>query len=237
MFESFTALSAMLGIALVFLGAGIAGAGRPVIDIPADLSPTAAAPEPVAIEDITMADLKGEPASEEAPSLTPPEEPPEETDPPPEPEPILTEEDIMPVPEAPSIEPALTPRHPVPETKERKPATPPIRNASRPAAATTAPGGQGTGGNPGAGTTSGRGGRGKFPAPPYPAFARSRGLTGTVTLNIRVAPSGEVSGVSVAGSTGSSQLDEFAASWVARRWKWPAGSARAFRMPVTFRLR
>jgi protein TonB len=234
--ESFTSLSAMLAIALVFLGAGIAGAGRPVIDVPTETF-AATPPEPVSVEDITMADLQGEPASEEAPLSAPPAEPPppEQSEPPPEPEPVLTEKDIMPVPEPPALEPALRPLHP--DTKERKPAPPQVRDTAPPAPAATAPGGQGGGGNQGAGTTRSSGGRGKFPTPPYPSFARSRGLTGTVMLNIRVAPSGDVNGVSVAGSTGSSQLDDYAASWVSRRWKWPAGAARAFRMPVTFRLR
>jgi periplasmic protein TonB len=230
----------MLAVAIAFLGAGLAGIARPVVDVPADwLSVSPPPPAVIAVEDITMADLPDEPAVEEVPNELPPDSspPPDDTESPPEPEPVLTEKDIMPVPGAPRIEPALRPIDPVPREKQKDPprsANPP---ASMPRPDATAPAGNGSGGVGGGGGAGVKGGRGKFPKPPYPSFARSRGLTGTVTLSIKVDPSGDVSGVSVAGSTGSSQLDEYAASWVSRRWKWPAGAARVFRMPVTFRLR
>jgi protein TonB len=229
----------MLAVAIAFLGAGLAGIARPVVDVPAEaLSAGPPPPDVVAVEDITMADLPDQPAMEEAAPEFPPDSllPPDDTESPPEPEPVLTEKDIMPVPDAPRIEPALRPIDPVPRQKQKdspRTASPP---ASMPRPAATAPAGNGSGDAGGSGGAGVKGGRGKFPKPPYPSFARSRGLTGTVTLSIRVDPSGDVSGVSVTGSTGSSQLDEYAASWVSRRWKWPAGAARVFRMPVTFRL-
>jgi protein TonB len=77
----------------------------------------------------------------------------------------------------------------------------------------------------------------RLPAPPYPSFARSRGLQGTTSLSITVSPSGSVAKVEVAGSSGYSELDRYAAGWVQKRWRWPAGEQRIFRQPVVFRLR
>jgi protein TonB len=77
----------------------------------------------------------------------------------------------------------------------------------------------------------------RLPAPPYPSFARSRGLQGTTFLSITVSPSGSVAKVEVAGSSGYSELDRYAAGWVQKRWRWPAGDQRIFRQPVVFRLR
>ena len=77
----------------------------------------------------------------------------------------------------------------------------------------------------------------RLPAPPYPSFARSRGLQGTTFLSITVSPSGSVAKVEVVGSSGYSELDRYAADWVQKRWRWPAGDQRIFRQPVVFRLR
>lgn len=245
------ALSWMVATALCFLGAGLAGVMRPVVDVPAWMTaPLAPPPENIAVEDITMADLAGEPAPADPstpPDASPPAEPEASEIPPePEPEPLLTEEDIVLIPEAPEIETALRPLNPPPpETVQPKPkpkpaATPATARRTVPASPqppATAPGGTGTGGNNGTAQTASRGGKGKFPHPPYPSFAKSRNLSGTVTLSIRVSPEGSVISASVSGSSGSSELDNYAASWVTRRWKWPAGGARSFRLPVSFRLR
>lgn len=232
----------MLAIGVAFLSTGLAGAGRPVVDSGMKMLGLPKPEEKVEVQDITMADLQDEPA---------PESPPDETQPvteevPPEPE-EMVEEDVVDIAEAPPIEdvvPLLEPKPvrrdppPVvrqPQTKPRPAtATPPTRPA---AAANTAPGGQGSGGGGGAGPGKGAGGRGKFPQPPYPASARSQGISGTVMLSISVNPDGSVSSASVVGSSGSAMLDGPAAAWVQRRWRWPAGGARKFRMPVTFRLR
>ena len=236
------AASWMVSIGMVFLGTGAGGIGRPVNDegIPMPLMVTPEAP--VQVEDITMADLPGEPAPETPPDETEPVVP-EET----LPEEPPVEEDVAEIPDAPPIEdvvPLLEPKpvRPVPQVTRPQPQPRPRPAATpapaRPAAATnTAPGGQGAGGAGSPGNGKGAGGRGKFPQPPYPAAARSQGITGTVTLNIRVNPDGSVSSASVSGSSGSSLLDSHAAAWVQRRWSWPAGGARNFRMPVTFRLR
>jgi protein TonB len=77
----------------------------------------------------------------------------------------------------------------------------------------------------------------RLPAPPYPLFARNRGLQGTTFLNITVSASGSVAKAEVVGSSGYSELDRYAAGWVQKRWRWPAGELRIFRQPVVFRLR
>ncbi|MHB1081917.1 MAG: energy transducer TonB [Prosthecobacter sp.] len=145
----------------------------------------------------------------------------------------MTMEDIFAIPTAPKIEDALRPIDPV---KRQTPTAP-----SRPRSALVASSGgtrsstsqAGTAGGSGA---AGSGGKGKFPQPSYPDFARSSGMQGTVRLSISVGPSGSVEGVSVIGSTGFSSLDEYAASWVRRNWRWPAGASHRYTLPLTFRL-
>ena len=239
-------VSWMLALGAAFLSTGLAGAGRPVMDTGYHLLVIQKPEASVEVEDITMADLQGEPAPESPPDAT---QPVAAEEMPPEPEEPMTEEDVVEIPDAAPIEdvvPLLEPkpeRRDPPATRPQPQTQPRVRPAAAPAparpaaAANTAPGGQGTGGAGGAGPGKGAGGRGKFPQPPYPASARAKGITGTVTLNISVSPGGEVAFVSVAGSSGSSELDSHAASWVQRRWRWPAGGVRKFRMPVTFRLR
>jgi TonB family protein len=58
-----------------------------------------------------------------------------------------------------------------------------------------------------------------------------------VRLSISVGPAGAVEGVSIIGSTGFSALDEYAASWVRRNWRWPGGASNRYTLPLTFRLR
>ena len=149
---------------------------------------------------------------------------------------------LEPLPARPQEKPAAQPRpEPAPRTKpsprrtESPPSTAPVPGRAAPGPAKTpgTPGGTGTAGT----AKAGRGGKGKFPKPPYPSFAKAAGLTGTVTLSVRVSPDGSATSVSVSGSSGSSQLDSYAASWVQTRWRWPAGEARTFRLPVRFNLR
>lgn len=145
----------------------------------------------------------------------------------------MTMEDVFAIPTAPKIEDALRPIDPV---KRQTPTAP-----SRPRSAPVASSGGTRSGTSQAGTaggsgTAGSGGKGKFPQPSYPDFARSSGMQGTVRLSISVGPSGSVEGVSVIGSTGFSSLDEYAASWVRRNWRWPAGASHRYTLPLTFRL-
>ncbi len=237
--ETQTALVWLLGVAVSFLSVGIAGVASPVVNLPPAARKAAGTPPlGVPVQDITMADLAAEeeipenpPAAADAQESAPDDTPPE---------PLLTDEDVFEVPLASEIEPALR----VLELSPVKPAVTPRTTKTTatpgpwPTAAPTAGGGTSGGTGLAADNASaGSGGRGKFPKPPYPAFAKKQGLTGTVTLTIRVAADGSASSVSVAGGSGSSQLDSHAASWVQSRWRWPAGAPSTCRVPVSFKLR
>lgn len=146
----------------------------------------------------------------------------------------MTLEDIFAIPTAPKIEDALRPVDPVVKPKPA-PAPPSTQSVARSSTSSSTPrtgavSGSGTGGTTGSG-------KGKFPSPPYPSFARGAGMQGTVRLSISVGPSGAVESVTVMGSTGFSALDEYAASWVRRNWRWPGGSANRYTLPLTFKLR
>ncbi|MDB6004050.1 MAG: hypothetical protein JWR15_1037 [Prosthecobacter sp.] len=147
----------------------------------------------------------------------------------------MTMEDIFAIPTAPKVEDALRPIDPLvkpkPTPAPERPRSAPLASSSGTRSSTSQ---AGTAGGSG---TSGSGGKGKFPQPSYPDFARSAGMQGTVRLSISVGPSGGVEGVSVIGSTGFSSLDEYAASWVRRNWRWPGGAAHRYTLPLTFRLR
>ncbi len=220
----------MLAIAVSFLSAGLAGVARPVFDFASSATSGIEPPPEVPVEEISMADLADTPDEPEA-AAGPPEEPVPAADSPPEP--LLTAEVIYEVPPAPPLESAMRIYEPALAKLKPTPAPQPRRtepSAPRPAAPS------GPAAPPGPAPAA-RGGKGKFPPPPYPSFAKAKGLTGTVTLSVRVSAAGDVTSASVAGSCGAAALDAHAASWVTRRWKWPAGAARSFRLPVTFRLR
>lgn len=146
----------------------------------------------------------------------------------------MTAEDIFAVPTAPKIEDALRPVDP-----EKRQLTPtPKRTKVGPVATSKGTGASSTQAGTAGGSGIGSGtGKGRFPPPPYPEFARSAGMQGTVRLSISVSAAGVVEGVSVISSTGYSSLDESAASWVRRNFRWPA-SATSHRhtLPLTFRL-
>jgi protein TonB len=242
----------MLGLALCFLSVSVAGVTRPVVDIPAaGRAAQVEPPQEVAVQDLSTAALQSQEddsreEADEAPAV-------EAAEPDTPPEPLLTEADVYEVPPAPAIVPALTLLQPAPEKPAAAPrptpppprppapsrAAPQPRTAPAPAPAASSGGGTpgGSGRPPGTARSGSGGGKGKFPKPPYPSFAKKQGLTGTVTLSIGVAPDGSATSVRVTGSSGSSQLDAHAASWVQSRWRWPAGAARSFRVPVSFKLR
>jgi len=56
--------------------------------------------------------------------------------------------------------------------------------------------------------------------PPYPVPARTAGHQGIVTLQITVGPNGEVTNATVARSSGFSELDQAAVTWVMAHWKY-----------------
>ncbi|MFZ4766808.1 MAG: energy transducer TonB, partial [Roseimicrobium sp.] len=77
---------------------------------------------------------------------------------------------------------------------------------------------------------------GQFPAPAYPAFARSSRQQGTVRLLVTVESNGVPSMVSVERSSGFNSLDNAARDQVRRRWRWPSGGLRRYFVPVRFVL-
>lgn len=81
-----------------------------------------------------------------------------------------------------------------------------------------------------------KGGKGRMPQPPYPGFARSRGLQGTVVVSIRASADGSVTSASVARSSGHADLDRYAVSWIRGRWKLAAGQTSATQT-IHFRIR
>lgn len=156
--------------------------------------------------------------------------------------PALTEEDVFAVPAASPIEKALSPVDPVVKPEVRKPApTAPTRSAPSTSSTTSTPrsssGTSGSGSGSGTSSAGSGGGTGKYPQPSYPSYARSRGMEGTVTVTIYVASDGSVTSTKVSGSSGHSTLDQHAASWVRRYWKFPGGASKTFRVPIVFRLR
>jgi TonB family protein len=237
------ALSWTVAVTASFLAVGIIGmfaADLPPIHLKslADLENAVELP----MIETSMAELQTLEASNEQPAETEPllpveipeaiETPPETLDLPEVAE-AMTLEDVFAIPTAPKIEDALRPVDPV---VKPKPAPTPPRPRT-PVASTGTRSNTPQAGTAGGTGTAGSGGRGKFPAPPYPDFARGAGMQGTVRLSISVGPSGAVESVTVMGSTGFSSLDEYAASWVRRNWRWPGGSSNRYTLPLTFRLR
>ena len=236
-------LSWIVGISSSFLTIGIVGlfaADLPPIHLKslADLDNAVEMPMiETSMAELQTLEVNETPVAEVEPVL--PVEIPEAVETPPEqldlPEiaEAMTMEDIFAIPTAPKIEDALRPIDPVVKPKPAptppRPRTPVASGGTR-----STPPQAGSAGGIGA---SGSGGKGKFPAPPYPTFARGAGMQGTVRLSISVGPSGAVEGVSVIGSTGFSALDEYAASWVRRNWRWPGGTSNRYTLPLTFRLR
>lgn len=246
-------LSWLLAVSSGFLAVGIAGVfatEMPVIHLKT-LADVMQADDLPLIE-TTMAELQAENTEEPAPAEdAPPETPevlevemPEEAPPPdldlPEIAEAMTQEDIFAIPTAPKIEDALKPVDPVIRPKPAPTPTPrksttASRTPSRPSTTPGTPGG--TPG--GTGTGTGRsGGRMVTPAPPYPSFAKSQNMQGTVRLSLSIGPSGAVEGATVISSTGFSALDSYAANWVRRNWRFPAtGTGKRYTLPLSFRLR
>lgn len=244
-------LSWLLAVSTGFLAVGIAGVfatEMPLIRLKT-LADVMHADDLPLIE-TTMAELQAENTEEPAPAEdAPPEttevlevEMPEEAPPPdldlPEIAEAMTQADIFAIPTAPKIEDALKPVDPVIRPKPAPTPTPrkstaAARTPSRPSTTPGTPGG-----TPG-GTGTGRsGGRMVTPAPPYPSFAKSQNMQGTVRLSLSVGPSGAVEGATVVSSTGFSALDSYAANWVRRNWRFPAtGTGKRYTLPLSFRLR
>jgi len=234
------ALSWIVGITGSFLTVGIMGmfaADLPPIHL-RTLEDLEAAIE-LPMEEAPMGELLTPEASADQPVETVPvlpveivesvETPPENLDLPEIAE-AMTTKDIFAVPTAPKIEEALRPIDPAVKPKPSlspRTAAAPSNNVARSGTS------QGGGGG---GSGGGTGGKVYRPQPGYPEFARSAGMQGTVRLSISVGPSGTIEGVSVINTTGFSSLDEYAASYVRRNWRFPPGTAHRYTVPLTFRL-
>lgn len=186
-------------------------------------------------DNLPMVDLA--PAQEA--SLTPDVPPAVEEPVPPEvvetpPEPVVVNDAVFVIPAAPEIVRPLSVAEPVPDRP--KPAVQPQTQPRRAGPPSTAPampsGGQGAGPGPVA-----KPGKPKTPQPPYPSFARSGKMTGTVVVSIVVDSSGGVSSASVVRSCGFPELDSHTCSYIRRAWHWPAGGRRTFTQNVVYRLR
>jgi len=221
------------------LGVGFYGAAQPVM--PVDDSP------PLFLEigeDVEFVEFQapGDPGPAEEDVLeeedTPIEEVIEDVEIPPLPEivePLTPPEmqELTPLEEIRQPEPPkMVPPKPAPEKpKPEKPR--PVRRKPQSAGTGTGTGGGGGSGPP---TVFSGAGKGRFPAPTYPAAARSAGHQGTVRVLVVVEESGMPSACSVQISSGSSYLDSSAVSTISRRWRWPKGPVRRYIVPVRFVL-
>lgn len=75
------------------------------------------------------------------------------------------------------------------------------------------------------------------PQPQYPRLAEQRGYEGKVVVNFTVQPSGTVTDVALAKSSGFNVLDEAALSTIRNRWRFPAGGLRHHYVEVIFQLK
>lgn len=222
------------GIGILFLGIGIQGAVSPLV--------------PEAKLEIARVSSGDEVMVEEF--NAPPASPDKAIEPrSPEPEQLLLEIDLPPVPEV--IDPItppemveLTPPKQVVEilAKEIAPSPAAKQEEVKPSTSERRTSGQsgsqrGGGGSGGEAQLFTGGGGGTFPSPSYPASARSAGLQGSLRLMVTVEASGVPSSVTVASSSGHVVLDGAARDHVQRRWRWPAGQVRRYTVPIKFVLK
>ena len=161
-------------------------------------------------------------------------------------EPVALEAEID-IPSIPEVTPPLMPAEmpelaqvempsqtSLPKPRSESPA-PPAKPAHR-AAAEHSPS-SGTGEGPVPVLMTGGIGGGRFPAPSYPAAARSLREQGLVRLLVTVETSGFPTSVDILSSSGSGTLDYAALDQVRRRWHWPAGPVRKYIAPIRFEMR
>ncbi len=150
-------------------------------------------------------------------------------------EPVMPENVIFPVPEKQQIiEPIkMVEVKPKPQPRPKPP-------APRPKPTAVASTGTGTaGGATGAGQgmrTGGSGSRGKFPKPPYPSWARSKRISGSVLVGIMTDAAGTVTSARVLATSGYAELDSYTCEFIQRRWRFPAGPPMTHRQPVDYTL-
>ncbi len=78
---------------------------------------------------------------------------------------------------------------------------------------------------------------GDRPRPTYPVIAKAQGIQGTVGLQMTADEAGNITGITVTKSSGSSLLDRAAADFVKRHWILPTGGGRTFETSITYELR
>lgn len=152
-------------------------------------------------------------------------------------QPVMPENVIFPVPERQEIiEPIKMVELKKPEPKPR-----PKPPAPRPRPQTVQSSGTGTGtGLSGAGQgirTGGAGSKGKRPAPPYPSWARAKGISGSPRFAIVTDAAGTITSLRVLVTSGSPELDAYARDWIQRRWRMPAGAPMTYNVDFNFVLR
>lgn len=80
-------------------------------------------------------------------------------------------------------------------------------------------------------------GAGKQPAPHYPISARRSNHQGTVVVEFIVGTDGRVVNAWIKTPCPYDSLNQSALSTIRSRWKFPAGEARRFRIPIVFQLK
>ncbi len=198
-------------------------------------------PQTLALE--TRIDLSADDRSEtETPTELPAENTTTETatNPPPA-MPVMVE--MAPLPEIPEIPEAPAPvisknatkvaSEPVKRNTESRPTTQTKpTNQAKPASSTAS-----SDKPPGTATTLSFGsGAGRQPAPIYPIQARRSNQQGTVTVEFLVGTDGKVLSAWVKRACAFEALNNAAVSTIRSRWKFPAGAARRYQIPIVFRL-
>lgn len=240
----------VLAIAVTVIGVSSYGISQPIQETHV-FQVEAAAPESLKLESLTMMELSApgdtkqelktldEPAEavqtdlllEQLQDLAERHSPPELAL---EPVPVaLTEEDVFEVPAADELLELEQLKQPGPPKPLARSAP---RTEERPPASLRASGGQPGGSTAGASTARRSVTKGYFPAPPYPASARSRRLEGTVQLRVTFGPDGRVTSAVVTRSSGYSELDRSASDWVQRRWRGPGGQPGTAQQVIRFKL-
>jgi len=240
----------VLAIAVSVIGVSSYGLIQPIQETHV-FQVEAAAPESVELEALTMMELSApEGTQQELETLDEPAEAiqtdllleqlldPVERESPPElaleAVPVaLTEEDVFKVPAADDLLELEQLKQPAPPKPLARAAP---RTVARPPASPRASGGQPGGSTAGASTAGRSVTKGYFPAPPYPASARSRRLEGTVQLRVTFGPDGRVTSAVVTRSSGYSELDRSASDWVQRRWRGPGGQPGTAQQVIRFKL-
>ena len=77
---------------------------------------------------------------------------------------------------------------------------------------------------------------GIYPPPDYPGFALRNRYQGTVTVELKVEASGNVTSAGVQRSSGYPVLDEAARSVVKNRWRFPPGEPRLYLWECKFQI-